>query len=56
MLLDEMRDQQRQEPLLVVKVLLGSIDCLREVLTAIQDDQAVAEERVASYKKIGSRA
>ncbi len=51
MLLDEMRDQRRQVPLSVVKVLLGSIDCLREVFIAIQDDQAVSEERVHRIRK-----
>lgn len=50
-LLDEMRDGRRQVTQPAVNVLLGSVDCLREMLTAIQDEQEVDEARVAEHKK-----
>ena len=50
-LLDEMRDGRRQVTQAAVDVLLGSVDCLREMLTAIQDEQDVNEARVAEHKK-----
>lgn len=49
-LLDEMRDGRRQVTQTAVEVLLGSVDCLREMLTAIQDDTAIDEARVAEHK------
>jgi len=50
-LLDEMRDGRRQVTQTAVDVLLGSVDCLREMLTAISDEQDVDEARVAEHKK-----
>ncbi|MCK4841032.1 MAG: chemotaxis protein CheA [Methylococcales bacterium] len=50
-LLDEMRDGRRQITQPAVDVLLGSVDCLREMLTAIQDEQDVDEAKVTEYKK-----
>jgi two-component system chemotaxis sensor kinase CheA len=50
-LLDEMRDGRRQITQPAVDVLLGSVDCLREMLTAIQDEQDVDESSVAEHKK-----
>ncbi|MGZ4957869.1 MAG: Hpt domain-containing protein, partial [Methylomonas sp.] len=51
-LLDEMRDGRRQVTQAAVNVLLGSVDCLREMLQAIQnggeiDNQGVAEHKAA---------
>ncbi len=51
-LLDEMRDGRRQVTQPAVDVLLGSVDCLKEMLTAIQDEQEVDEARVAEYKHV----
>jgi len=50
-LLDEMRDGRRQVTQSAVDVLLGSVDCLREMLTAIQDESEVDEQSVAEHKK-----
>ncbi len=50
-LLDEMRDGRRQITQPAINVLLGSVDCLREMLTAIQDEQDVDESSVAEHKK-----
>ncbi len=50
-LLDEMRDGRRQITQPAVNVLLGSVDCLREMLTAIQDEQEVDEASIAEHKK-----
>ncbi|MFA6052535.1 MAG: chemotaxis protein CheA [Methylobacter sp.] len=49
-LLDEMRDGRRQVTQSAVDVLLGSVDCLREMLTAIQNEQDVDEASVAKHK------
>ena len=49
-LLDEMRDGRRKVTQTAVNVLLGSVDCLREMLTAIQNEQAVNEVSVAKHK------
>jgi two-component system chemotaxis sensor kinase CheA len=49
-LLDEMRDGRRQVTQSAVDVLLGSVDCLREMLTAIQNEQDVDEVSVAKHK------
>ncbi len=45
-LLDEMRDGRRQVTQDVVNVLLRSVDCLREMLTAIQDENPIDLDRV----------
>lgn len=45
-LLDEMRDGRRQAEPVVVDVLLKSLDCLREMLIAIQDGNEVDSGRV----------
>jgi two-component system chemotaxis sensor kinase CheA len=50
-LLDEMRDGRRQVTQSAVDVLLGSVDCLREMLSAIQDKNAINEVSVAEHKK-----
>ncbi len=50
-LLDEMRDGRRQVTQTAVDVLLGSVDCLREMLTAIQDEDEIDEASVAEHKK-----
>jgi len=50
-LLDEMRDGRRQVTQQAVDVLLGSVDCLKEMLTAIQDEQDIDTVRVAEYQK-----
>ncbi len=49
-LLDEMRDGRRQVTQPAVNVLLGSVDCLREMLTAIQNEQDVDNGSVATHK------
>lgn len=50
-LLDEMRDGRRKVTQPAVDVLLGSVDCLREMLTAIQNEQDVNNASVAKHKK-----
>ncbi len=50
-LLDEMRDGRRKITQVALDVLLGSVDCLREMLTAIQDEDDVNESRVAEHKQ-----
>jgi two-component system chemotaxis sensor kinase CheA len=50
-MLDEMRDGRRKVTESAVAVLLESVDCLREMLTAIQNDQDVNEVSVAKHKK-----
>ncbi len=50
-LLDEMRDGRRQVATDSIAVLLESVDCLREMLAAIQQQQAVDEQKVAEQKK-----
>ncbi len=50
-LLDEMRDGRRQVTQGAVEILLGSVDCLREMLAAIQSDQDIDVARVAEHKK-----
>lgn len=49
-LLDEMRDGRRKVTQPAVDVLLGSVDCLREMLTAIQNEQDVNNSSVAKHK------
>ncbi len=50
-LLDEMRDGRRDVTQQAVEVLLGSVDCLREMLNAIEAKEPVDESRVAEHKK-----
>lgn len=50
-LLDEMRDGRRKVTQPAVNVLLGSVDCLREMLAAIQDEKILDEEKVTQHKK-----
>ncbi|MDO9048108.1 MAG: chemotaxis protein CheA [Methylobacter sp.] len=50
-LLDEMRDGRRKVTQPAVDVLLGSVDCLREMLTAIQNERNVNNASVAKHKK-----
>ncbi|PPD30687.1 MAG: chemotaxis protein CheA [Methylomonas sp.] len=49
-LLDEMRDGRRQITQVAVDVLLGSVDCLREMLHAIQDGGAINQQSVGLHK------
>ncbi len=49
-LLDEMRDGRRQVTKPAVDVLLGSVDCLREMLTSIQNEQDVNAASVATHQ------
>jgi len=49
-LLDEMRDGRRKVTQPAVDVLLGSVDCLREMLTAIQNEQDINNASVAKHK------
>jgi two-component system chemotaxis sensor kinase CheA len=49
-LLDEMRDGRRKVTQLAVDVLLGSVDCLRTMLTSIQDGKGVDDATVGKYK------
>lgn len=49
-LLDEMRDGRRKITQSAVNVLLGSVDCLREMLQAIQHDGEVDLQLVIKHK------
>jgi two-component system chemotaxis sensor kinase CheA len=49
-LLDEMRDGRRKVTQPAVDVLLGSVDCLREMLTAIQNERVVNSASVEKHK------
>ena len=49
-LLDEMRDGRRQVTKPAVDVLLGSVDCLREMLTSIQAGEDVNAASVAKHQ------
>ncbi|MDO9106493.1 MAG: chemotaxis protein CheA [Methylovulum sp.] len=49
-LLDEMRDGRRKVTQTAVNVLLGSVDCLREMLTSIQNEQPVEVASVAKHQ------
>ncbi len=50
-LLDEMRDGRRQVTQPAVNVLLGSVDCLREMLQAIQMGGEIDQQSVGNHKK-----
>ncbi len=50
-LLDEMRDGRRKVTQPAVNVLLGAVDCLREMLTAIQNEQDIDTQSVAEHKR-----
>lgn len=50
-LLDEMRDGRRNVTQAAVNVLLGSVDCLNEMLVAIQNDDEVDNHKVNAHKK-----
>jgi two-component system, chemotaxis family, sensor kinase CheA len=50
-LLDEMRDGRRPVTQPAVNVLLGSVDCLREMLQAIQEGKDVDAASVSSHKQ-----
>ncbi|RLA23917.1 MAG: chemotaxis protein CheA [Gammaproteobacteria bacterium] len=50
-LLDEMRDGRRQVEQRGVNVLLGSVDCLREMLAAIQSGADVDADSVNQHQK-----
>lgn len=50
-LLDEMRDGRRQVTQQAVDVLLGSVDCLREMLQAIQAGQEVDQQSVSIHQQ-----
>lgn len=49
-LLDEMRDGRREVSQAAVNLLLKSVDCLREMLTAVQAGDAVDEEGVSAVQ------
>lgn len=49
-LLDEMRDGRRQVTQQAVDVLLGSVDCLREMLQAIQDSEEIDQQSVSQHQ------
>ncbi|MBL1265115.1 chemotaxis protein CheA [Methylomicrobium sp. RS1] len=49
-LLDEMRDGRRKVTQPAVDVLLGSVDCLRTMLTSIQEGESVDQAAVEKYK------
>jgi two-component system, chemotaxis family, sensor kinase CheA len=49
-LLDEMRDGRRKVTQPAIDVLLGSVDCLRAMLTSIQAEQTVDATTVGKYK------
>ncbi|MEY3788577.1 MAG: hypothetical protein RLZ75_2784 [Pseudomonadota bacterium] len=49
-LLDEMRDGRRQVTQSAVAVLLDSVDCLREMLSAIQNEKAIDNASVVQHK------
>lgn len=49
-LLDEMRDGRRQITQAAVDVLLGSVDCLREMLHAIQDGGEIDQQSVSRFQ------
>lgn len=49
-LLDEMRDGRRKVTQPAIDVLLGSVDCLRTMLTSIQGEKNVDQTMVATYK------
>lgn len=50
-LLDEMRDGRRQVTQPAINVLLGSVDCLREMLQAIQNEGEIDQQSVSSHKQ-----
>lgn len=50
-LLDEMRDGRRQITQEDVNLLLQSVDCLREMLTAVQTHSSMDQERLGSLKQ-----
>ncbi len=50
-LLDEMRDGRRKVTQPAVDVLLGSVDCLREMLLSIQNGSEIDRQSIDSYKK-----
>jgi two-component system chemotaxis sensor kinase CheA len=50
-LLDEMRDGRRKVTQEAVNVLLGSVDCLREMLQAIQDGSEIDQISVTAHKR-----
>jgi two-component system chemotaxis sensor kinase CheA len=49
-LLDEMRDGRREVTQTAVDVLLGSVDCLTEMLTVIQAEDELDEGSVNNHK------
>jgi two-component system chemotaxis sensor kinase CheA len=49
-LLDEMRDGRRKVTQPAIDVLLGSVDCLRTMLTSIQADEPIDNTTVGKYK------
>lgn len=49
-LLDEMRDGRRQVTRSAVDVLLGSVDCLRDMLQAIQNGGEIDQRSVSEHK------
>ena len=50
-LLDEMRDGRRKVTQQAVDVLLGSVDCLREMLQAMQDGGEIDRQSVSAHQQ-----
>ena len=50
-LLDEMRAGQREVSQKGLDVLLAAVDCLREMLSAIQNQQEIDQDQVLVYKR-----
>jgi len=50
-LLDEMRDGRRQVTQQAVDVLLGSVDCLREMLQAMQNGGEIDQQNVCTHQQ-----
>jgi len=51
-LLDEMRDRRRSVTQPALNLLLGSVDCLREMLNALQDGNEIDEASVSTHKNL----
>ncbi len=50
-LLDEMRDGRRQATQAAINVLLGSVDCLRDMMQAIRSDSDINRNSVNQHKQ-----
>ena len=50
-LLDEMRDGRRKATQAAINVLLGSVDCLRDMMEAIRSDSDINQHSVSQHKQ-----